>query len=71
MGIVVRLMNVNDHEFDEFYSHLSVSARRMSRDQMLSVADLLHDMIRERRGLEVRNVFGGRGERQRLQAPGS
>lgn len=58
MSVVVRLTNVDVREFDEFYSCLSISARRMSRDQMLTVADLLHDMIRERRGQECGVPFG-------------
>jgi hypothetical protein len=57
MSSAVRLKNVNIEEFEEFYSRIRISARRMSRDQMLTIADLLHDMIREQRGVEHRGEF--------------
>ena len=50
MNRIVRLTNVSAKEFHEFYSNISVSCRRLSRDQMLDIADLLHDMISEQRG---------------------
>ena len=58
MAGIVRLNNVNIQEFDEFYSQMRISARRMSKDQMLEVADLLHELIREQRGVEQRGVRG-------------
>ena len=68
MSSAVRLRNVNTDEFDEFYSGISISARRMSRDQMLTIADLLHDMIREQRGVEQRGCSMRRFEAPRHAA---
>jgi len=36
------------------------AARRLSREQMLDLADLLHDEIRARRGGSARRAVGGR-----------
>ncbi len=70
MGAVVRLTNVDIGEFDEFYSRLSVSARRMSREQMLEIADLLHEMIRERRGQDCKVGSGDMRWRSQRQTQG-
>lgn len=40
-----------------------LAVREFSPDQMLDIADMLHDMIRERRSARAAEVHGARGSR--------
>ncbi len=41
-------------EMAQFTEEVRGAARRLSRDQILDLADMLHDLIRERRSADAR-----------------
>ncbi|OJU13497.1 MAG: hypothetical protein BGN86_05100 [Caulobacterales bacterium 68-7] len=43
---------LSESEFDELCTHVMAQARRMTRSQILDLADNLHELIRNRQAVE-------------------
>lgn len=65
LSLVRQFPNLSEAEITTLTNHVFAAARRMSNDQLLDLADGLHDVLRTRHAIERRQAepmsFAARG----------